>query len=214
MKTEYKSEKEVVQTIDLNIVILPDESVSQTLIKWSEQIASQFSTAYTLNRIDKLPHFSLYSARYPIKNQDAIEKQVRTIAAMTNSFPITLSGFSVFSGYLFYDAKKNKALMNLHNQIVDALNPLREGLITDNQRQLTGLSTEQQRAIEKFGYVSVGKLYMPHISITKMIDSHEARQALALLPNMELTFKATKVAIAFVGAYGTCPQPLKVIELK
>lgn len=199
---------------DLNVVILPDEKTSHAIIAWSELIASCFPTAYTLNGRDILPHLSLYAARYPDRNQDAIEKIVDDLVAHCEAFNVTLSGFSVFSGYIFYDAVLHKKLKALHEAIVDALNPLREGQVSDNQRQQTGLTVEQQRAIEKYGYVSVKNLYMPHISITRMVHEKDANVAISLLPTEQMVFKVQTIAIASYAAYGTCPQPLRTFSLK
>ena len=147
---------------DFNVVIWPDEKTSHAVIAWSELIASRFPTAYTLNSRDMLPHLSICAARYPDRNQDAVEKIVDDLTAHCEAFDVALSGFSVFSEYIFYDAILHEKLKAFHEAIVDALNLLREGQVRDNQRQQTGLTVEQQRAIEKYGYMSVkDHTYLP-----------------------------------------------------
>ena len=213
MTAEYKKANQKESTTELNIVLLPDDATSQTLVTWSERVAHRYPTVFKLNQTDKLPHLSLYSAKYPSENQDQIEEQVRTIAASTSPVDIILQGFSIFSGFLFYDALKSDKLLKLHEQLVSALNPLREGLISDTQRQLTNLTDEQQKAIEIYGYVSVGRLYMPHVTVTKMVNPQVAKQAIALLPKETHIFQAKEIAIAPFASHGTCPKPLLTIPL-
>lgn len=91
-KTEY---------IDLNIVILPDAALSLKLIQWSRITARRFKVDYILDLNNHLPHLSLYSARYPKRNIQQIEKIILDISKCVRMFNIVLKGFSVFSGYVF-----------------------------------------------------------------------------------------------------------------
>jgi len=200
--------------IDLNVAILPDQELSSKLIDWSQKIASNFDTDYTLNNFDHFPHLSLYSARYPIKNKYLVEKAISNICSNLKSFQVTLKSFSVFSGFLFYDLEKDKRLIKLHEKIVDDLNPLREGLISDNQRQLTGLSANQKDAIEEYGYVSVKNLYMPHISLTHLKNLTDGEKAREILPQEINYFFTNTLVIAPFAEFGTLPKPLKTFSIK
>lgn len=194
--------------IDLNVVILPNTDLSLKMIQWSRLISTRHKTNYILDQKKYFPHLSLYSARYPFKNKQAVENAVKQIAMETGKFEIKLEGFSCFSGYFFYDAKKNKELVALHERIVDTLNSLREGLISDNQRQLKGLSHDHERAIQEYGYLSVKKLYMPHISLTHLVYPLKFDQAKGILPKEINLFTTDTIAISHFAEYGTFPRPI------
>lgn len=195
--------------IDLNVVILPDKDLSLKLIQWSQRLSSKLQTNYVLDTTNYLPHLSLYSARYPVKNKQLIEEAAADIAHNLHSFNISLSGFSFFSGYVFYDAQQTSELIELHETMVDRLNPLREGLISDNQKQLTGLSLDQKKAIQEYGYVSVKKLYMPHISITSLGNPSKGDLVKEILLGEVNSFSVKTLAISRFANYGTFPPPLK-----
>lgn len=203
-----------IEYLDLNIALLPDLKTSQKLIEWSQIITRKYPSDYVLDDYH-LPHLSLYSARYPAKNQDLITQNIDQLCQQISSFPITLPSFSLFSGFLFYDAVKEKHLLDLHEMVVDKLNLLREGLISDNQKQQYGLSPEQQQAIKDYGYVSVKKLYMPHISLTHLQNPpQENTLVFNSLPQEQNTFFVRKLVIAPYGDFGTLSRPLKTYLIK
>ncbi|MCL4377288.1 MAG: hypothetical protein M1409_02720 [Actinobacteria bacterium] len=72
--------------IDLNVVILPNKEISTKLIKWSKFIASKFKSDYILDTKKHLPHLSLYSARYPLKNRRLLVKAVNDIVKSVKLF--------------------------------------------------------------------------------------------------------------------------------
>lgn len=205
MTAEYREQKEAPTNTDLNVVILPDTETRDRLVSWSNTLADTFPTLYRLNSTDKLPHFSLYSAQYPAKNIPTITEQLSQIAQESGEMEAEFDGFSIFSGYVFYDALKTDPIMTLHERVVDSLNPLREGQISDVQRSLTGLTAAQQQAIDEYGYVSVKDLYMPHISITKLPNDELAREAIAVLPHEKLSFRVGSIALAPFAPLGLCP---------
>src|SRR5436190_13851604 len=110
-------------TVDLNVVVFPDRTVSRRLIEWSLLLAECYKTSYVLNTEECLPHLSLYSARYPLVNVEGVADIVQRLAKSRKIFDLTLLGFSVFAGYIFYNALPNATLQGLHEQLVDQLNP-------------------------------------------------------------------------------------------
>lgn len=107
----------------------------------------------------------------------------------------------------FYNVEKNSELIQLHETVVDNLNPLREGFISDNQKQLTGLSQDQRNAIKEYGYVSVKKLYTPHISITHLTKQENSQTIEKTLPEEVNIFSVKILALSRFADYGTFPRP-------
>ena len=81
--------------IDLNVALLPDKNLSLKLIEWSKLVSSRYKTNYILDMDKHLPHLSLYSARYPLKNRFAVEEVVLKLSKNIKSFNIFLKGFSL-----------------------------------------------------------------------------------------------------------------------
>lgn len=95
--------------IDLNVVILPTISKVQNILKLSQKLYKKHQAVYELNTTNQLPHLSLYSARYPMKNKQEVLNKIKEISSTQQSFPIILQGYSVFSGYIFYDVLPNES---------------------------------------------------------------------------------------------------------
>lgn len=202
------------ETIDLNLVLLPDSSTNHKLILLSQQLGCQLSTKYTLGTEGYPPHLSLYSALYPKSNIDRIITNLTASLSDTKSFPITLGSFSNFSGYIFYNAVMTSEIRDLHDRVVDMLNPLREGLISEDQKGLVGLTQEQEKAIEEFGYVSVGANFMPHITLAHITDTQNAQSALEILPKGKIIFTPVQLALVSFDLNQKLEKPLYMLALK
>jgi hypothetical protein len=199
--------------IDINIVIFPSEEVTNTFISLSKEIAARHGTYYILNEKNVLPHLSLYSARYPKKNFPKIQKAITDIVNNTNTFELVVHSYTFFVGFLFGDIIKDSNLLRLHGAVVDVLNPLREGLITEDQLKLKGLSKAQEQSIQTYGYLSVKDTYIPHISLTALKDPGDAKVILEHLPTEDMRFNLERIAITPFAQYGTCTEVLKEFSI-
>ena len=201
--------------VDLNIVLLPDEKTKRQVIEWSKSIAEQFDTYFVLDGQTLLPHITLYQARYPIKNQPKIEEKIKIVAESSTPFTVSMTGFSGHWVFLFADVEVSNELRGLHDRIVDELNPLREGEIASTVKGLTGLTKEQEEAVEKFGYIYAKDTFtVPHITITRLKNPDQIEQAIKSITQPLFSFEASTVAIAPTAEHGTCPQPISVFNIK
>lgn len=181
--------------IDLNVILLPDAEATENLLSLSDQLAKNFDVDYKLDRIDRPPHLSLYSALYPIRNTKKLVAVMEQISSLASGLTTQLSGFANFSGYIFYKAVLSEELQRLHEAVVDTLNPLREGLISEGQKRLTGLTPKQEDAIKQYGYVSVKHLFMPHITLAHINGIDQASAAIQSLPNRTITFNPRSLSL-------------------
>ena len=201
--------------VDLNIVLLPDEKTKRQVIEWSKSIAEQFDTYFVLDGQTLLPHITLYQARYPIKNQPKIEEKIKIVAESSTPFTVSMTGFSGHWGFLFADVEVSNELRGLHDRIVDELNPLREGEIASTVKGLTGLTKEQEEAVEKFGYIYAKDTFtVPHITITRLKNPDQIEQAIKSITPALFSFETRVIALAQTGEHGTCPQPMRTFEIK
>ncbi len=207
MKAEDK-DREKLPTADLNVVLLPDAATTDRLISLSELLAKDFPTVFTLDKEAHLPHLSLYSARYPLRNQGRVEEAVRNIAGTLNGLDVKLEGYSEFLGFVFFDAVKDEVIQGLHDRVFSALNEQREGQVGDVQRSLKGLSPRLRANIRRGGYIFIGEDYSPHVTLGYLQDRELARRAIDILPREPIQFSPGAIAIAPFAPYGACPKPL------
>lgn len=199
-------------TIERNVVLLPEGGSKATFMRWSQLIADQYPTYFTLNPSNKLPHLSVYIGRYPARNEPLILDRVGEIVREQHLVVVSFPGqFSVYNGFIFYDAAvaENPDLTALHQRLVTALNPLREGLIPDVIKTLKNLPTSQQQALKKYGTPSALETYFPHITITRLINESQAEEAIKLLPNEPMTISFNSLSYTLFTEHGTCPRVLE-----
>lgn len=204
--------KEMEPIIDLNIVILPDEKVSLEAVRLSQRLSEEFNSFFTLDAAH-IPHLSLYPARYPQKNRGALSAGLEKLASEAKRFPITLSGYSFFANFIYWNALVDDAYRRLHEQVVDTFNPLREGQITDVVRGIEFSDPEQLKNVEEFGNPLVKKLFSPHITLARLVEPSEVELALQSLSDVELKFEVSEIAIGPFAEHGTFPKALEVFQL-
>lgn len=205
-----------VDAIDLNVVLFPDEKTRQTVIGWSNDLSQKFHTYFVLDGINFNPHITLYQARYPVKNQDKIFKRIAIYVKTSKPFTVTMTGFSEHWGFIFADVEVSPQLRTIHDGVVDSLNELREGEIASTVKALTDLTKEQKDAVDKYGYIFAKDTFtLPHITLTRLKDPKQKDAALRSLEALSpFSFVARTLAIAPTAEHGTCPQPIKIFNIK
>ena len=137
MSTEFKS---------CNIVLFPSAAVEQQAIEWSKNVSKCFKTRYVLDDQTYHPHITLYQAHYPTNSIEKVQAVLAEITKKVPQFEITMHNLSALSGFIFYDATKSTEILDLHHTVIEALNPLREGILTAADRQILA----DPRVPEKF----------------------------------------------------------------
>lgn len=202
------------ESLDLNVVILPDENTKRNAIELSRQISSQFKTYFTLDGVDTHPHITLYQSRFPKKNYDKLVEWVRGYAGKNPRFDIAVDGMTYchdygVDGFIFWNCKSDPSneLPYVHRTVMEALNPLREGLTPLSLRLLDSrrLQPEEARNIREYGYLTAGKLYKPHITITRIASKIDRsfRRHLYLEQQSRSRFTAERISIGHLGEHGT-----------
>ncbi len=194
--------------VDLNVVLLPDSKTTDELIALSESLGRQFPTVFTLDTKDHLPHLSLYPARYPLRNQGRVEEEIKTIAGSLQGMDVALERYSEFSGFVFFNVLKDRALQDLHDTVFAVLNDLREGQVSDVVVKLRGLTPQLRANVKRGGQVFIGEDYDPHITLGYIQDRELARHAITTLLKRPIQFIPSAIAIAPFAPYGACPKPL------
>jgi len=202
-------------TIDRNIVVLFDKKLTNQFIKLSENISSVIHSKINLNLNDEIPHLTLYMTKYPAKNNNKVLEKLKEISSHIKPFKIFFNSKSLHStGTVFIDTLFNNNLYMLHSNLVDTLNPLREGLYNKDELNLPSLTNEKKQSLINYGMWAVKKNYTPHVSVGRIDIKESVKKVLDLLPNV-INYKTIINKIAYVerGHDGTCKKILKTFKL-
>lgn len=203
------------QTSDVNIVILPPNTVQEKLSRISKKLAQDHVTLFSLGT-ENCAHITLYQARFPTKNLPKVERHLSNIAKGTEPFQLTLKGYSFFNRYLFLDAFIDAPLVRLQNEIISNLNDLREGALTEffrTELERDTLKEEYLRNIKQYGYLFCGQEFTPHISLSAFVEEPKQDAILKELPDTEITFNTTKLALGPIGDHATFNEPTSTFKL-
>lgn len=195
----------------LNVLTLPNTEVEAKAIELSRFLAEGFETEFVLKRVTLLPHLTFYLTEYPVKRVPQIEEIVGQIAAQTKPIDINLEGYSLVSGFVFWNAKITPELRALHYKVLDVLNPLRYR--KESYIPLTGLTKSQMEAFERYGHVLSGPEFMPHITLTRMVREEEGKAAINSLPGENMSFTINNISLAVGGPNGTCSDVIQRFPL-
>lgn len=195
----------------LNVVVLPSEAVSDTARRLSEGLAKQFPTEFTLNSTTFRPHITLYQGYFPNGNIDALTASLQEIAEDCKKFVLGMGEFYVSPGrFVWWNTEKSSYIYGLHETILNAANPLREGLIAPaTQQQLEELGERERENVIKTGLIYSGELYVPHVTLTRLTKASDmipAHQALG--EREEGSFTIDKIVLAKMGDHGTISDTL------
>ncbi|MEK7106040.1 MAG: 2'-5' RNA ligase family protein, partial [Patescibacteria group bacterium] len=160
-----------------DVVIYPPPEIRERAISVSSYLAD-WGTFFTLDDGENgpFPHISLYLTEFPLKNLGVIRANLKKYTRIIKPLKVEFSGYDkVEKDYIEASYEKSDKLYHLHRDIVRLLNPLREGLIRDRDRErLPQWSKERQESIRLYGYHSAGGEFRPHMSLAKLKNPDSA----------------------------------------
>lgn len=193
-------------SIPCDIVMIPDADVTNTAISLSEQLGKD-ETYFTLKEGEYYPHASLYMVQLDMSKIDQIKDLLSNVA--TNNSKITLNPKEYHQewGYVDVEYERKADVDKLQMDVVNALNPIRDGLRQKDRDRLPEALGLERENILTYGYRSIGEKFAPHITITRFADRKDID--LTILPDVS-TFKATfsKIGIFEMGENGTCVRKI------
>lgn len=197
------------ESLSCSVVILPPEQIVDRAI----ELSTQLSGVFTLNHENKLPHITMYMCELPVANIEKARAAVRAVLQDATAVSLNFTGYSVSMSYAFADFEPTQELFALQAKLIEAVNPLREGLIrsTDAAR-IDTLTPAEQEGIRQSGYRMAGGNYEPHMSLTKLVGDESVMQQLP--QDLDLSFAANTLAFVFTGENGTCREVIERYELK
>lgn len=191
---------------ELNVIIQPPPEIAKIAIDLSKSLAGSYQTNFVLDGQNTFPHITIYQARFPEKNFDAINFNLKVIAQRMSPFQLSLNKFSTYKGYILWNCDLTNELSHLINSVVYQLNPLRNGLIANGLKTLSNLNLGETYDIQNYGSLVVGRSIQPHITITKMVNENDSYAVFQNLRPRITKFMVDKMHIGTLGPFGTVTE--------
>lgn len=217
--------------LELNLALIPDERLASQHIALSKQLAGQYSALIRLNgvrpRLAFTPHLTLYQVPIKVQDMPALYAALAQLTANASALSLTATEFASNeqegSFEVRYDAAR--ALMQLQDDLLAAVNPLRGNLLLERDpagHKLTDLITEPGTAgdtIRRTGFDAVGDpaqggLFHPHVTINWFELGTSVELNAPDWPRIsEFNGRFVALGIHLLGPYGTCAQRLAALEM-
>jgi len=203
-----------------DVVLIPPKSIYLASIAISQQL-EHFGTEFTLQDGVFYPHLSIYMANLTPENLEQAKAALATIAASSPAQPLQAIRYAhdLEQGMFEVTYDKSNDITHLQQQIIEALNPLCEGLRVKDpvghilQDWLPTTSGETRANLENWGYDEIGGLFRPHITFTRFKKRSREIDVTLLPPLSALNCTFTTLARFEMGENGTCVRPVAMYEL-
>ena len=180
-------------------------------ISASQKLAA-LDTLFTLKLGEFYPHDSVYMLQLNEADIPSAKELLAKVAAITNELQLTAIRFDQTKCFFDVEYFKPNELQRLQDDVVAALNPIRDGLRDkDKPRMLqsTGLALENYK---NYGWNTIGELYRPHMTLSRF--KNEQTNPQELLPDVS-SFSGvfSRLALFEMGDNGTAVRVIAEFEL-
>lgn len=203
------------QTIPCDVVLLPEPALAQKAITASQKFAD-YDPLFTLKIGMFYPHMSLYMFQLSVSAIDQAEQLLGDIASGTQVVKATAKNYTLGSGhavgYIDPGYVVTEELRALQQRVINDFNPIRSGMRESDIVKMRDATGPKLRNLQQWGYPSVGELFRPHMTLTRLKEYNSA--ALNVLPEIT-TFSGhfNRIGLFEMGPNGTCVRLIKECKL-
>ena len=196
-----------------NIAIYPPKEIRREAVSLSNNLARR-GGLFTLDDKNIFPHVSIYMLELPIDNLEKVIFKLATICKGTKSMSAASEGIRENpDGFIDIPYVCSKELSGFQKNVIEQIDPLREGLIREKDKARLATVGEAERTnILEYGYRYVGAEYVPHLSVSKLPEYKED-----VLKGAEsgynFSFSINQIGIFELGDHGTCKKIVKLFDL-
>ncbi len=190
-----------------NIVLLPNDDVAKKSIVVSGALSASESL-FVLDGIGFHPHLSLYMVWLEESDLPEAIKRLGAISAQTSGVPLVASHYYHEYGFIGVEYGRSAEVSDLQKTVLDSVSPIRDRVSEGGEdiSTLTGVASENFR---KYGYVTIGELFRPHITFTRLKSERtedEIAPLMNTLPKDSASFDGlfSKIGLFELGENGTC----------
>jgi hypothetical protein len=196
-----------INSISCDIVILPEPVLLGKTVSASQRL-EQFDNFYVLEDGKYFPHVSLYMLELKTEDIPRVEECLRDIASVFSPLQLEAYRYDHTMGFIDAEYKIIPELATLQERVVAALNSIRNGMREkDRERMLTAQGIALKN-FQDYGYKSIGELFRPHISLTRLKEPNDS--AMEVLSDVnDFSGSFLRLGIFEMGDNGTCIREIK-----
>lgn len=205
-------EKEVVR---LNIAFIPPDDVASEVVKLSGNIGKKEESYFCVDNLNFYSHITIYSPEYPVYNLEKVLDAVAELSKKLVPIKFIFKSIKTGQGFIGVEFDYSEEIKNIHESIVEKLNPLREGHIREKYSASYQMefSEEKKNNIQKYGYPNSMSLYHPHMSISRLKNAKVAEKIAREIAWSIKEFTVDKIGAYKMGNHGTCVELIKEFKL-
>jgi hypothetical protein len=211
-------------TIELNIALVPDNTLDGRLVTLSKQLAAAHPALVQLDpggvRLGLAPHLTLYQVPLPIAKLVDAHKQLQRVVAHWQKISLAATEYAYNQDEGSFEVRREKppTLINMQNEVIATLNPLRGELLLERDpagnsvRATLGAADTNEivrKNLQATGYGEAGELFRPHDTTNWFAPGMPLDISSLHLPELHM-LDGTYVALCIfaLGPRGTCVQLL------
>ncbi len=206
--------------ITYRTVFVPSKELSKQAIDLANNISKQGDVFFKVDDKRYFTHLTVYKSEFPVGNSKKVHEVLRGFSSKQKPFRLKFKKFFAEWGWLGLDFIRNGGVYSAHKKIVDLLNPLRGGHITEKYlREIKEgkYSRPQRENIMQFGYPLVMGEYHPHLTLVQFRTESVARVVKNLYNGKKISIgesEVKKIALVESGEHGTVTRIIKEFRLR
>jgi 2'-5' RNA ligase len=194
----------------VDIVLLPDEAVTQVAIDANAKLVAEFGDEIVLNKDTCLPHISLAMGCIDETDIGEVEIILRTIAEDTPALILRTAGVAISTNAKGQSVSviviaRDKKLLSLHNEVMNRLESYMDSNVTADMIYPSGEIAESTLMwIRHYRTNSAFAKFLPHITLGYgRLDEF----------SFPAEFYPSKLALCHLGNHCTCRKILAAVDL-
>ena len=199
------------KSIACDVVLLPSVELADKAITASKQLG-KYDTLFTLGEAGPYPHTSLYMTQLREDRLAEAETLLAAIAANTAAMTLVADRYDQAEGFIDANYQRFSALDELQRHVINALNPIRDGMHESAKARLSTATGLERYNLETFGYRHVGELFRPHLTLSRFMGGNAIDTRNLPEPN---TFSGLfgSLALFEMGDSNTCVRKIAEFSL-
>lgn len=197
-------------SLPCDVVILPNPLLADQAVAASNKLSS-LDSLFTLKDGVCYPHVSVYMLQLKTESLDQAKTLLEGVARTYSPLQLTAQRYDQNEGYIDADYKKIPELSGLQDEVIKALNPIRDGMRAKDKARMQEADGLARENYEKFGWKSIGDLYRPHMTLSRLKDGDtRVQELLGSFTQFSGTFM--KLGLFEMGDNGTAVRKIFEIE--
>ncbi len=143
------------------------EPYQERIVRASQEIAAATEAWYVLDRKAFPAHLSLWLAYIPTENIESVAAELGDVTGDLFPVGVRIHGARVDdSGYISLRVGSNDRLAEIHQELLNRLNGLREGYLAPKYADnIEDYLEEEKRSLLAYGTRFAGRLFSPHMTV-------------------------------------------------